>query len=167
MSLSINLDITIRNYQETDLQTLQWAGAIQYRSIFVDTYERKQKNEVVMLVAVANDFPAGTLWLDLDLKSKDSVGILYALQVIWILRSMGIGRKLIETGLEILRSNNLNIAELSVKKDNLRAKKLYISMGFQVIREELSRWSYADTAGITQEIVEDVWVMQKNLTKNL
>lgn len=161
MGFSIDLDISIRNYLESDLQTLQWAGVVEYRNIFIDTYKRKLKGEVVMLVAEANSYPVGMVWLDIDLKSKDGIGIIYALQVVWLLRSKGIGKKLIEDSLEIFRQNNIKTAELSVKKENIRAKKLYLALGFQVVRDEFSRWSYRNLEGKDIEVTEDVWVMQK------
>lgn len=161
--LSLSLDVGIRSYVENDLDYLQWAGATEYRSVFIDTYQRYLKSEVKMLIAETNKLPVGLLWIDISNKASEGVGVFYALQVIWILRSKGIGTYLISSGIEILRQEGFGMVELAVKKDNLRAKKLYEFLGFRVIKDEMSVWEYVDPKGIQKQVSEDVWVMRKRV----
>jgi ribosomal protein S18 acetylase RimI-like enzyme len=53
---------------------------------------------------------------------------------------------------------------LNVGKDNPKAKRLYMRLGYEVVADEPGNWSYLDHRGKRQSVHEPAWRMQKQLT---
>ena len=80
---TIALQLTIRACRETDLPDLEWFGLLtEYRQIITNAFQRFQKGEIMMLVAEANHFPVGQVWIDLTKRRQDAIGVLWALRVL-------------------------------------------------------------------------------------
>jgi len=132
----VPMNVAIRACREEDLQALEWFGLFtDYRELIAKTFKRHEKGEVMMLVAEANHFPIGQVWIDLVKKHQDSIGLLWALRVMPCLQDLGIGSRLISTAERAIQSCGLTVAEIAVEKDNPAAKLLYKRLGVRVIVE--------------------------------
>jgi ribosomal protein S18 acetylase RimI-like enzyme len=161
---TITLDVTIRLCRRTDLADLEWFGLYsRYRQLFLQQYERQEKGENVMLVAEANGFPVGRLWIDLAHRREDSIGVLWSLAVLPPLRNLGIGTRLIIVAEELLISRGFLTAEIGAEKDNPGARRLYERQGYQVIRDNLEEWNVTTPEGRVIHEFSDEWIMQKAL----
>ena len=75
--------VTLRRAREDDLPKLEWFGWFTpHRQIIHETFERQQRGEAIMLLAVARDFPVGQAWIDLTRKADEAVGVIWALRVL-------------------------------------------------------------------------------------
>jgi hypothetical protein len=92
----VTMAVFIRPCQRGDLAQLEWFGQFaRYRRLFSETYGRSEKGEVVMLVAIVNESPIGSVWIDMVKQREQSTGILWALRVLPPLQNLGIGTRLI------------------------------------------------------------------------
>ncbi|MDQ2806240.1 MAG: GNAT family N-acetyltransferase [Chloroflexota bacterium] len=156
--------ITIRQCEATDLPDLEWFGLFSaYRSLFQETFHRQRAGEVSMLVAVANGFPIGQVWLDFSRKRSAGIGIIWALRLMPAWQNHGIGTRLLASAEDILRQQGFVIAELGVSKPNTAAQRLYERLGYGVVGEEDDGWDYQDLTGQMVHVEDPCWIMQKSL----
>lgn len=161
---TIPLNVTIRACQESDLQLLEWFGLFaDYRTVIAQTFKRHQQGEVMMLVAEANYFPVGQLWIDLVKKYDESVAIFWALRVIPCLQNLGIGSRLLLAAEHFIQSKGFTAAEIGVEKDNLDAFRLYERLAYQIIAENLDEWDFTTPKQRKEHIATYIWCMQKKL----
>ena len=138
---SVTVPITIRQCEAADLANLEWFGLFTaYRSLFQETFNRQAASELLMLVAVANGFSIGQVWLDLARKRRTEIGIIWALRLMPGWQNQGIGTRLLARAEAILRYQGLAVAELSVSKPNTAAQRLYERLGYRVVGEEDDGW---------------------------
>lgn len=158
-SFTVSLPIIIRPCQCQDLQGLEWFGLLsRYRNLIGETLEKHQKGQVVMLVAESNRFPIGQVWIDLEKKRADSIGILYALRVLAPLQNAGIGSRLIGTAENLLLERGYRTVEIGVEKDNPPAKRFYERLGYQMIGENLEEWEVQTPDGRLLKESADEWI---------
>jgi ribosomal protein S18 acetylase RimI-like enzyme len=137
---------------------LEWFGLFaRYRQLYVDTFARSEKGEIVMLVAVVNEFPVGSVWIDLVKQREQSTGILYALRVLPPLQNLGIGTRLIAAVEDLLLKRGYKIVELGVDKDNPDAKRLYERLGYRLLRDNLEKWVIVTPNG--QTVQNSLWIV--------
>jgi ribosomal protein S18 acetylase RimI-like enzyme len=161
---TIPLQVTIRPCQESDLDDLEWFGLLtEFRQTILDAFQRQAKGEVVMLVAEANHFPVGQVWIDLTKRGADSIGILWALRVFIPYQNLGIGTRLIVSAESILKAKGFRTSQIGVEKDNPRARRLYERMGYQVIRDNIEEWDYTPPGGDAVHFTSDGWILHKSL----
>lgn len=123
---TITLAVTIRACQQTDLSELEWFGLLtEYRQTIIEAFQRYQKGEILRLVAEANHFPAGQLWVDLTERRGEAIGVLWALRVFIPSQNLGIGTRLIASAEQHLKTLGFRTSELEVEKDNPEAMRLY------------------------------------------
>jgi len=150
-----------RGLLDEDQQNLEWFGLFtSYRQLFADTFARSEKGEIVMLVADINQFPVGSVWIDLVKRREQSTGILYALRVLPPLQNMGIGTRLIVAVESLLQKRGYKIVELGVEMDNPGAHRLYERLGYRVLRDNLEKWEIVTPDGLTVQEQADEWIMQ-------
>ena len=160
----VTMQVSIRPCQREDLAKLEWFGLFsRYRQLFADTFTRSEKGEIVMLVAVVNEFPVGSVWVDMVRKREQSTGVLYALRVLPPLQNLGIGTRLIAAVEDLLQKRGFKIVELGVEKNNPDAKRLYERSGYRLLRDNLEKWEIVTPDGQTVQEQADEWVMQKSL----
>ena len=80
-----------------------------------EAFQRQQRGEVLMLVAEANRFPIGQLWIDLVKKQEESIGIIWALRVMPAFQNLGVGS--ITT--KYIQNSHLNKADTKIKPEKL------------------------------------------------
>jgi len=160
----ITLPVTIRACRASDLSNLEWFGSMtEYRQTISDAFERFQKGEIIMLVAEANRFPIGQVWIDLTKQRKNATGILWALRVLVPFQNLGIGTRLIAAAERRLKRRGIRLSELGVEKDNPRAQRLYERLGYQVVRDHIDEWEYTPPNGAPVHVRSDEWILHKSL----
>jgi len=161
---AINLPIIIRTCRENDLSDLEWFGLLtEYRQTIRNAFQRYQKGEIIMLIAEADHFPIGQLWIDLTKRREQSIGFLWSLRVFIPFQNLGIGTRLIASAEQQLKAQRFRISELSVEKDNSRAQRLYQRLGYQIVRDNLEVWEYTPPNGTPVQVRSDVWILHKFL----
>ncbi|MAS32759.1 MAG: GNAT family N-acetyltransferase [Anaerolineaceae bacterium] len=161
---SIQVDVVIRHATPEDLRGLEWFGLLTpFRETIERAYDRAQKGEIIFLVATFNDFPIGQVWVDVTKLAEDGVGIIWALRVMEPFQNFGIGTRLIQAAEQAIVERDLHTAEIGVSFTNLKAKRLYERLGYQVVRDHIERWSYTSPEGETQQMQEREWVLRKAL----
>jgi ribosomal protein S18 acetylase RimI-like enzyme len=161
---TLPLHVSIRPCRETDLLDLEWFGRLtDFRQTIADAFKRSQQGEVIMLVAEANCFPVGQIWIDLTMRRTEAIGVLWALRVFKPFQNIGIGSRLLASAEKILKDKDFTTAEIGVEKDNLEARRLYERMGYQVIKDNVEAWGYTTPEGkqVHETIIE--WIMHKRL----
>lgn len=162
--LTINLPIIIRTCRENDLSDLEWFGLLtEYRQTIRNAFQRYQKGEIIMLIAEANHFPIGQVWIDLTKRREQSIGFLWSLRVFIPFQNLGIGTRLIASAERQLKTQRFRISELSVEKDNPHAQRLYERLGYQVVRDNIEEWEYTPPNGKLVHVRNDEWILHKSL----
>ena len=162
--LTINLPIIIRTCRENDLSDLEWFGLLtEYRQTIRNAFQRYQKGEIIMLIAEANHFPIGQVWIDLTKRREQSIGFLWSLRVFTPFQNLGIGTRLIASAERQLKTQRFRISELSVEKDNPHAQRLYERLGYQVVRDNIEEWEYTPPNGKPVHVRNDEWILHKSL----
>ena len=163
----INLPCTIRTCRESDLSNLEWFGLLtEYRQTITDAFQRFQKGEIIMLIAEANRFPIGQVWIDLTKRREQAIGILWALRVFIPFQNLGIGTRLITSAEQQLKVQGFQISALGVEKDNPHAQRLYERLGYRVVRENIEVWEYTPPNGTPVQVRNEEWILHKYLADN-
>jgi ribosomal protein S18 acetylase RimI-like enzyme len=158
------LVVTIRGCVDDDLPKLEWFGLHHHsRELIRAAYARTGAGDVVMLVADVGGFPVGQVWIDLDKKRAESVGILWALRVIPVLQNLGIGTRLGGAAERVVRQRGFATAELGVDKSNPAARRLYERLGYAVVSEEQESWEYVTPDGGRAVEHSDEWILHRPL----
>jgi ribosomal protein S18 acetylase RimI-like enzyme len=160
----VQFEVSIRKCEASDLPMMEWEGAFTlHREIIRETFERQLRGEVLMLVAEANGFPIGQVWIDFLKAQQSNAGYLWALRVIAPFRRRGIGRVLIESAEQILKESGIVFARLAVERDNTLAMALYQRLGYQNVgtHDEKIRFKAPDGQWHTQ--ISHEFLMEKAL----
>ena len=159
MAVSAPPRLQIRPLEPADLQVLFTHANRHWGARWL---ERQAADEVHVAVAVVDGLPVGRVGLDLVRRAPDA-SFVWAAHVEHDWQSRGVGTALMRRLEEVTRERGLRAIELYVGKDNPRAQALYERLGYRVVGETTTRWSYRDERG--QEVVEseDVWWMRKRL----
>jgi ribosomal protein S18 acetylase RimI-like enzyme len=164
-SFTISLPVIVRPCRASDLEPLEWFGLITpFRQTIQDAFERMARGEVLMLIAEANRFPIGQVWVDLARRRPDPIGVLFAFRVLLPFQNLGVGTRLIEAAEAELQARNYRTAEIGVEKDNPAARRLYERLGYRVVREVVEEWEYTPPGGEAVRVRSDEWILQKPLT---
>jgi ribosomal protein S18 acetylase RimI-like enzyme len=161
---TVPLAVTIRRCEAGDLPKLEWFGRyVEFREVFREVFERQERDEVVMLVAAANHYPIGQVWIDLTTKQDLSIALIFAVRVLPCFQNLGIGTRLMAAAENVIRERDLMTAELGVDHENIHAKRLYERLGFAAIDSVVDEWRYTRPDGVEMRVVANEWVMQKRL----
>ena len=156
--------LLLRPCQERDLAGLEWFGTqAGFRASFRETFERSRTGAVAMLVADVRGFPAGRLAVDLQLRRREGVALLWSFAVFGPFQGLGIGTRLVGLAERVAVAAGLGQAELAVAKDNPDARRLYERLGYRVVGAELTQYSYADPDGRDVRVIEDCLVLRRRL----
>ncbi|UJR83012.1 GNAT family N-acetyltransferase [Sandaracinus amylolyticus] len=151
----------IRPCREADLEPLEWMGTYTaHRDTFRRVWRDHQRGTASMLVAEADAFPVGQLWVDL---ADQRHGLLWALRVLPGLRGAGIGRALLRAGERVAARAGRPIAQLSVAIDNERAARLYRALGYRRVGERVAEIEHRAHDGSRIVAREKQIVMEKVL----
>ncbi|MCL4250471.1 MAG: GNAT family N-acetyltransferase [Anaerolineae bacterium] len=168
-TFTLTLPVTLRLAREEDLPLLEWHGQYtQFRAIFRRTYREQLLGRRLMILAAVQNIPIGQIFVQLRsreqrMASKGKRAYLYALRVMDMFRSMGIGGRLIDEAEGIVTALGYEWTTIAVAKDNTRAFQLYNRKGYQIFDESDGDWSYTDHKGRVQSVHEPCWLLEKQL----
>jgi ribosomal protein S18 acetylase RimI-like enzyme len=160
--------IQIRHVRKTDLPALEWEGEFaRYREVYQTEYERSQIGSSILWVAEKPFYGIiGQVFIQLtadrlELADGHSRAYMYAFRIRPLFRGAGLGTKMIQAVENDLLLRKFCWMTLNVGKTNYSARRLYSRLGYRVVAHEAGRWSYRDEKGITQNVVEPAWRMEK------
>jgi ribosomal protein S18 acetylase RimI-like enzyme len=168
-SLTIEVPVSLRLAVLTDLSKLEWYGQYtHYRRLFRRTFREQESGHRLMLLAVTNDFPIGTVFIQFrssERKVADGCtrAYLYSLRVMEMFRGKGIGTRLLQEAESLILDHGFQRATIAVAKDNLNARRLYERLGYAIFRDDPGHWSFVDHRGQVRRVNEPCWLLQKNL----
>ena len=162
---TLPLEVEIRAAAARDLPNLEWYGLYTaHRPIMDAAFEAQARGEVLMLLAVTNDFPIAQAWIDFAARpAEPDVALIWAVRVFPFLQGNGIGARLLAAAEEAIHARGCTVAEIGVEKDNPRARRLYERMGYAFSYELLETVSYPDGHGGTVTHPVDQWMLRKTL----
>jgi ribosomal protein S18 acetylase RimI-like enzyme len=160
--LVVQLPVRVRAAVPGDVAALEWFGHQRHLLPHIgEILDRRERGEAELLVAEANGFPVGRIGVDFT--RRPGKALLWSFAVIPNLQGLGIGTALIHAGEAVAAARGIATVEIDVGKDNPRAQALYERLGYEVAGEEQGTWSYVDDAGNTVVVVDDDWVLRKEL----
>jgi ribosomal protein S18 acetylase RimI-like enzyme len=158
------MDVTLRVCRAADLRKLEWFGWFtRHRSFIEEAFRRQQLGEVIMVVAEANGFPVGQVWIDLVRNAERGAGLLWALRVLPGLQGGGVGTRMIAYAEALLRARGLAFSEIGVERHNRQARRLYERLGYQVSHAERHTIEYETPGGKRDRMRVDEWILRKPL----
>ncbi len=164
-TIDLEAQVAIRRCSEGDLRALEWFGSFtDHRALIRDAFERQQRGEVLMLVAILQGFPIGQIWVDFSRKAEESVGILWAFRTLDPFQGLGVGRTLLRTAEAELEKAGLTYAEIAARFDNLPARQLYERRGYELMGEEAETFTYGRPDGTTVTETSEHWLLRKPVT---
>ncbi|HUC99274.1 MAG TPA: GNAT family N-acetyltransferase [Candidatus Polarisedimenticolaceae bacterium] len=161
---SLELELTIRPCARHELSRLEWYGLYtEHRQLIEDAFRRQQAGEVIMLVADLDGFPVGQTWLDLSARAADSVGVIWALRVLPVLRNHGIGTQLMIAAERLLSQRGYRCAELTVDQQEPRACRFYERLGYRSAGSADGLLSYTTPEEKSVGLNLQLWILRKRL----
>lgn len=167
--MTLNIDITLRLAQKSDLPRMEWYGQyVHFRNLFRRAYREQLQGKRLMLLADMNDFPIGHIFIQLrssNTRIADGVSraYLYSFRVMDLFQGKGIGTRLIQEAESILIDRGFGIVTIAVAKDNNGALRLYERLGYRKFADDPGKWSYIDHKGFTHYVEEPCWLLKKSL----
>jgi GNAT superfamily N-acetyltransferase len=167
--MMVPVQVVLRLAEKEDLPKLEWYGEYtHFRRVFQRAYEDQKAGRRLMLLADANGWPVGQLFIQLDTYDDpypDNVkrAYFYSFRVMDAFRRQGIGTALIREAEGMLRERGYHSVSIAAAKENPDARRLYERLGFRVFTEDAGRWHYVDHEGRTRQVVEPVWILEKDL----
>lgn len=154
---SISLEVVIRSCREYDLPALENLSHREDRRERIRrAFDRQMRGEGLMLIANANGTPIGQVWIDLSTKSRDSIGILWALKVLPSLQHHGLGSRLVVAGERSLTARSYDFAELGVEVENIGARRLYERLGYRVVDSRVARSDGSEHLILRKRLWKDI-----------
>ena len=138
----VTVPLTIRDLTRDDLPSCGWTGSAAHLAVIARALDRAGRGEVDYFAAgPPSDLPVGLGAV--DYVARPGAGMLWMLEVHEALRSCGIGTILIQAAERRIRDRSLRRAELSVERDNPRARALYERLGYVAYGSKPEQW-YVD-----------------------
>lgn len=155
----IEVPIAFRLARSDDLPATEWMGLFtRHRKIILDTFAEQERGAAAMVLALANGFPVGQVWVDFAREFPR----FWALRVFPPLQGAGIGSRLLAEAERMAAGTGARAAEVGVEPDNPRASKLYRRLGYRPVGEETEQVGYEFEGAALEMTVEQV-IMRKNL----
>ncbi|MDB6124121.1 MAG: acetyltransferase, family [Pedosphaera sp.] len=161
---TVSPEVVIRPCNRNDLTNLEWFGMFtRHREIIRRAFERQEKGETLMLLAVIGGWPVGQVWIDLAAKKDESTGILWALRVHPFLQKQRIGTHLIEAAENILSEQEFDYAEIGVEKRDEHVRRWYERLSYRLKESIQSEYSFTTPDGSLVHVPVDQWILRKEL----
>jgi len=145
---TVTVDLVVRDLLHEDLAACAWSGSPTHLHYISAALGRRTSGAVDYLaVCGPSDLPLAIGGVDYG--RSPGAGWLWQLVVHPALRSCGIGTLLVRAAEGRIRGRGLGRAELGVEKSNVRARRLYARLGYDVYREQDDEWDVEDATGRT------------------
>lgn len=163
-SFTMPVRIMIRPCVEADLPNLEWFGMFtEHREIIRQAFGRQAAGETAMLVAEANGFPIGQVWIDYARKPEEGCALLWAMRVMPPFQRTGIGARLVGAAERDIRRRAVRWAEVGVERHNAEARRFYERLGYRLIGTMSDSYSYTTPDGVRMTVPLDEWVFRKEV----
>ncbi len=166
--LVIDMPIRLRPATADDLPKLEWYGQYRhFRNLFRRTFREQQAGHRMILLATANDFPIGHIFIQYKVrraKARAPHAYFYSFRVMEMFRQQGIGTWLLQEAETIVMDRGQRWATIAAAKENIAARRLYERLGYRIYGEDAGEWSFVDHRGQTREVSEPCWLLEKKLT---
>ena len=160
----VRLGFTIRPCREGDLEAMEWMGLfLPHREIIHAAFDRQRHGEDLMLLADANGFPIGQVWIDFQRKKHEATALFWAVRVFPPLQNLGIGRHLLMSAENAVRTRGMGRVELGVEQDNPGAMRFYGRLGYHAVGRMRDSYRYVTPDGRPATVPLDQVVMAKEL----
>jgi GNAT superfamily N-acetyltransferase len=127
----IQLPVEFRLCVEDDLPAIEWMGLhTTQREIIRSVFDAQQRGEALMLLAVANGFPVGQVWLDFAREGGTRRPLLWAMRVFPSLQGRGLGSALMRRAERLAEARGATEIELGVEWDDEPAQHFYDRIGY-------------------------------------
>jgi ribosomal protein S18 acetylase RimI-like enzyme len=156
----IEVAVEFRLCRGEDLLALEWMGLhTRERDIIRATFERQRQGDALMLLALANGFPIGQVWIDFI---RSGPPRLWAVRVFPPLQRAGLGRRMMGEAETLARARGAAAVELGVERENPQARSFYENLGYRPVgrERELVRYSF-EGQDLTMEVDQEI--MRKSL----
>ena len=133
MRFDLSLPIEIRPLRDGDLDGLEWDSEQAIQADYVRKTVAERGDDVVFLLAVANERPVGRLGLDFGRKAAEGIVHLWAFSVLPSLQRLGIGTAMMHAAesLIVTAPGGATVVEVGVDQSNHDATKLYRRLGYR------------------------------------
>lgn len=165
-------NVQIRHIEKSDLSALEWDGEYtHFRRLYKEIYDGVVKGKAIMWVAdLEGTSIIGQLFVQLsssrtELANGTNRAYIYSFRIQPPYRANGLGTYMLQIAENDLAERGFRWVTLNVARDNPDARRLYERHGYRVIAKEPGNWSYRDDQGITREVHEPAWRMEKRLLK--
>jgi GNAT superfamily N-acetyltransferase len=146
-----------------DAAKLEWNGAFTaHRQIIAQAFLSQARGEGLVLIAEIGGFPVAQLWVKLN---PGSLPRLWALRVMTGCQGLGLGRRLLRFGEQMVIQRGHETCEIGVEKSNGAARRLYESVGYRTSYEQVERYSYVTPWGEVRSGIAKQWILQKRLRR--
>jgi GNAT superfamily N-acetyltransferase len=160
----VRLGFAIRPCREGDLEAMEWMGLfLPHREIIHAAFDRQRQGEDLMLVADANGFPIGQVWIDFRRKKHEATALFWAIRVFPPLQNLGIGRHLLASAEDVVRTRGMGRVELGVERDNPGARRFYERHGYRAAGKMRDSYRYVTPDGRPATVPLDQFIMTKEL----
>ena len=164
--------IEIRLAIQADLPHLEWDGEYaHFRRVFEYAYQDAARGRALLWVAAM--FPGGQLIGQVFVQLKSArdgrladglaQAYIYSVRVREDYRNAGLGGRLMDMAEGDLRARGFQRAVLNVARDNPGAYRFYQRQGYTLVGPDPGQWAYVDHHGITQNVDEPAWRLEKRL----
>jgi GNAT superfamily N-acetyltransferase len=133
----MSVGVIFRLCRKGDLEALEWMGLFtRQRALITAAFAAQEAGRAALLLAMANDFPVGQVWLDWTERGSEVEPRIWALRVFPPLQGTGLGAQLLR-GVEILAAGRVARAvTIGVEPANPTAQAFYLKRGYRRGREE-------------------------------
>ena len=154
--------LVVTDLNRDDLSQIWWAGSADHIRGIAVTLDRVTAGEVEYL-AVRAPHGAPVAVGGIDYARHQGAGRSGA-STHWLLRSLGIGTRLIAEAETRITQRGLERAVIGVEDDNTRARALYERLGYRAFGHEQESWEVEDDNGGIRLHVIECTLLDKNLT---
>ena len=162
---NLQIAVTLRTATAKDLPKLEWYGQYKhFRNLFRRTFREQNAGRRLILIADLNDFPIGHVFIQLKAaQQRRKRAYFYSFRVMDMFQGQGIGTWLLSNAEVMALDRGLEWATIAAAKENTGARRLYERLGYKIYGENNGSWSYVDHRGITREVNEACWLLEKKL----
>ncbi len=158
----LDTEFEIRSAIDTDIPMLTYLLS-NWSSYYQDKWKQKLENKLDIFVATINDLPIVNLLLDWTKYADQNTAQISSFMVLSPFRNLGIGTVMMDFAEKVIIQKNLKIAQTGAYKTNLKAKKLYERLGYELTGEQQGTLQYTTESGKIETKYEDCWILQKKL----
>lgn len=162
--------VRIRLADKSDLHEMEWEGEYQhFRTVYADVYDRSRRGLALMWVA---DLPGegllGQAFVQLKMSDRSSAdghkrAYLHSFRVRPAARGQGLGTAIMRHVEEDLLRRGFRELTLNVAEENEGALRLYLRLGYKIVKRIPGKWAYYDDQGRLQTVAEPGYRLLKRL----